>query len=247
MGRHSIPGPGESFGEPQDPSDSGWRGRRRRTDTTRRGVSNGVIAALVLVVVLVGGVILWQFFGDAMSRRSKDAAAQCVQGTASVAVVADSAIADHVKEFAERYNDEASPVGDTCINMVVTQADSDAVITGLTGTWPTDLGERPALWIPASSVPSARLQALAGKQIVSDARSLVTSPVVLAVRPQLAGALGEQGWAALPPLQTNPTSLEAMNLPGWGSLRLALPTGGAGDAAYLAAEAVATSSAAHRT
>ena len=243
MGRHSIPGPGESFGEPQDPSDSGWRGRRRRTDTTRRGVSNGVIAALVLVVVLVGGVILWQFFGDAMSRRSKDAAAQCVQGTASVAVVADSAIADHVKEFAERYNDEASPVGDTCINMVVTQADSDAVITGLTGTWPTDLGERPALWIPASSVPSARLQALAGKQIVSDARSLVTSPVVLAVRPQLAGALGEQGWAALPPLQTNPTSLEAMNLPGWGSLRLALPTGGAGDAAYLAAEAVATSSA----
>jgi hypothetical protein len=134
-------------------------------------------------------------------------------------------------------------VGDICVNMVVTQADSDAVITGLTGTWPADLGERPALWIPASSVPSARLQALAGKQIVSDARSLVTSPVVLAVRPQLADALGQQGWAALPPLQTNPTSLEAMNLPGWGSLRLALPAGGAGDAAYLAAEAVATSSA----
>jgi hypothetical protein len=206
-------------------------------------VSNGVIAALILVVVLVGGIILWQFFGDAMSRRSKDAASQCVQGTASVAVVADSAIADHVKEFATRYNAEASPVGDTCVNMVVTQADSDAVITGLTGTWPADLGERPALWIPASSVPSARLQALAGKQIVSDARSLVTSPVVLAVRPQLADALGQQGWAALPPLQTNPTSLEAMNLPGWGSLRLTLPAGGAGDAAYLAAEAVATSSA----
>ena len=243
MGRHSIPGPGESFGEPKDPSDGDWRGRRRRTDVARRGVSNGVIAALVLVVVLVGGIILWQFFGDAMSRRSKDAAAQCVQGTASVAVVADSAIADHVKEFAQRYNAEASPVGDTCINMVVTQADSDAVINGLTGTWPADLGERPALWIPASSVPSARLQALAGKQIVSDARSLVTSPVVLAVRPQLADALGQQGWAALPPLQTNPTSLEAMNLPGWGSLRLALPAGGAGDAAYLAAEAVATSSA----
>ena len=243
MGRHSIPGPGESFGEPKDPSDGDWRGRRRRTDVARRGVSNGVIAALVLVVVLVGGVILWQFFGDAMSRRSKDAAAQCVQGTASVAVVADSAIADHVKEFAKRYNAEASPVGDTCVNMVVTQADSDAVINGLTAAWPADLGERPALWIPASSVPSARLQALAGKQIVSDARSLVTSPVVLAVRPQLADALGQQGWAALPPLQTNPTSLEAMNLPGWGSLRLALPAGGAGDAAYLAAEAVATSSA----
>ena len=92
MGRHSIPGPGESFGEPKDPSDGDWRGRRRRTDVARRGVSNGVIAALVLVVVLVGGIILWQFFGDAMSRRSKDAAAQCVQGTASVAVVALSLI-----------------------------------------------------------------------------------------------------------------------------------------------------------
>ena len=242
MGRHSIPGPGESFGEPKD-TDGGWRGRRRRTGVARRGVSNGVIAALVLVVVLVGGVILWQFFGDAMSRRSKDAAAQCVQGTASVAVVADSAIADHVMEFAQRYNAEASPVGDTCINMVVTQADSDAVISGLTGNWPADLGERPALWIPASSVPSARLQALAGKQIVSDARSLVTSPVMIATRPQLAGALADRDWAALPGLQADPVALDAVNLPGWGSLRLALPTLGAADATYLTAEAVASAAA----
>lgn len=254
MGRHSMPAPGESFGEPtESPGDDssgriprsggGWQGRRRRSDATRRGVSNGVIAALIAVVVLIGGVILWRFFGDAMSRRSQEAAQKCMQGTATVAVIADSAIADHVRAFADTYNGEATPVGDKCINIVVTPSDSRAIIEGLAGTWPTELGERPALWIPASSIPSARLQALAGKQIVSDARSLVTSPVVLAVRPPLAEALGQQTWAALPPLQTNPAALDVMNLPGWGSLRLALPIDGASDATYLAAEAVATSSA----
>jgi len=255
MGRHSMPGPGESFGEPAENTDGGnstgrmpraddgWQGRRRRIDGTRRGVSSGVIAALVGVVVLVGGVILWRFFSDAMSRRSQDAAQQCVQGTATVAVVADSAIADNVRAFAETYNAEATPIGDKCVNVVVTQADSAAAVNGLVGTWPTELGERPALWIPASSIPSARLQELAGKQIVSDARSLVTSPVVLATRPQLAANLGQQNWAALPPLQTNPAAFDALSLPGWGSLRLALPIAGASDAAYLAAEAVASSTA----
>jgi len=270
MGRHSMPAPGESFGESGEPADAGvdpsggipradadadtdpsgripradgdWQGRRRRTDSTPRGVSRGVIAALVAVVVLVGGVILWRFFGDAMSRRSQDAAQQCVQGTATVAVVADSAIVETVTKLAEAYNAEAMPVGDKCVTVAVTQADSNAVVNGLAGAWPTELGERPALWIPASSVQSSRLQAVAGKQIVSDARSLVTSPVVLAVRPQLAAALGQQGWPALPALQTDPVALDA-NLPGWGSLRLALPVAGASDAAYLAAEAVATTSA----
>jgi len=204
MGRHSMPAPGESFGEPGDPTDAhveadadpsgripradgDWQGRRRRTDSTPRGVSRGVIAALVAVVVLVGGVIAWRFFSDAMSRRSQDAAQQCVQGTATVAVVADSAIVENITKLADAYNAEAKPVGDKCVTVAVTQADSNSVVNGLAGTWPAELGERPALWIPASSVQSARLQAVAGKQIVSDARSLVSSPVVLAVRPQLAG------------------------------------------------------------
>lgn len=240
MGRHNLPEPGASFG---DAPDGDSQHRRRRLDTTRRGVSRGVIAALVAVGVLVGGIVLWQFFSDAMSRRSEDAARQCVQGTATVAVVADPAIADSVAAIAETYNAEAKPVGDTCVDMAVTPANSDAVIAGLSGTWPAELGERPALWIPASAVSSARLQAVAGKEIVSDARSLVTSPVVLAVRPQLAESLGQREWPALPELQTNPTSLEALNLPGWGSLRLALPTGGASDATYLVAEAVAATTA----
>ena len=251
MGRHSIPG--EPVSESPDDGDTpsgriaraqgDWQGRRRRIDAGRRGVSIGVIGALVGVVLLVGGLIIWRFFGHALSRRSTDAAHQCLQGTAAVAVVADPSIAETVKGFADSFNDEGHLVGDKCMNVTVSQGDSDAVIGGLTGSWPTGLGERPALWIPASSIESARLQAVAGKQTISDARSLVTSPVVLAVRPQLKDALGQQGWAALPALQSDPAALDALKLPGWGSLRLALPTVGAADAASLVAEAVAMAAA----
>jgi hypothetical protein len=281
MGRHSRPGPGDSFGERDEPADTpehptgriprsdepdagGGAGdagyepspltdtaRRRvaafegghRSETGRRGVSIGVIAALITVVVVVGAVILWRFFGDALSHRSTDAAQKCLGGAVNVGVVADPSIAANVIKFAESFNAVVTPVGDRCVKMVVTAADSDRVVDGFVSNWPGDLGERPALWIPASSVSGARLQAIAGKQVVSDARSLVSSPVVLAVRPQLKDALAQQSWAVLPGLQNNPAALDALNLSGWGSLRLALPAVGNADAAYLAAEAVAASSA----
>jgi hypothetical protein len=203
----------------------------------------GVIAALSGVVLLVGGIILWRFFGNALSERSSDAAQQCVQGTATVAVAADPSVAEMLAVFADRFDAQAAPVGDKCVDVVVTQADSDAVLKGLTGTWPAELGERPALWLPASSVQSARLQAAAGKQVVSDARSLAISPVMLAVRPEVKRSLEQEGWAALPGLQNDPGSLDARNLPGWGTLRLALPATGAADANYLVAEAVAAATA----
>ena len=97
------------------------------------------------------------------------------------------------------------------------------MVNGFIGQWPAELGERPALWIPASSVSAARLEASAGEKTISDSRSLVTSPVLLAVRPQLKAALRQQNWATLPLLQTNPNALDGLGLPGWGSLRLALP------------------------
>jgi hypothetical protein len=254
MGRHSIPSPGQPTGEPSEPdanppsgrirrADGDWQGRRRRIDGGRRGVSLGVIAALSGVVLLVGGIILWRFFGDALSERSSDAAQQCLQGTATVAVAADPSITEMLSSFADRFDAEAAPVGDKCVDVVVTQAESDAVLKGLTGTWPAELGERPALWLPASSMQSARLQAVAGKQVVSDARSLAISPVVLAVRPEVKKALEQEGWGALPGLQNDPGSLDARNLPGWGTLRLALPATGAADANYLVAEAVAAATA----
>jgi hypothetical protein len=220
-----------------------WTGSHRAVATGRRGVSVGVIVALVAVVVVVGGIILWRFFGDALSNRSLAGAARCVEGEVAVAVVADPTIADPLKALADKYNQIAAPVGDRCVKVAVKPADSDAVVNGFVGTWPADLGDRPALWIPGSSVSEARLEAASGAQTVSNSRSLVTSPVVLAMRPQLKNAMAEQDWSTLPGLQTNPTSLDGLNLPGWGSLRLSLPLTGNGDATYLAAEAVAAASA----
>ncbi|BBX02365.1 hypothetical protein BST36_09650 [Mycolicibacterium moriokaense] len=224
--------------------DSGeWTGSHRAVTPRRRGVSVGVIVALVAVVVVVGAIILWRFFGDALSDRSDVAAARCVDGDLAVAVVADPSIAEQITTLADRYNQSAAPVGDRCVKVGVTSADSDQVINGFIEKWPSDLGERPALWIPGSSISAARLEASAGEQTISDARSLVTSPVVLAIRPELKGALSQQNWATLPALQTNPTALDGLGLPGWGSLRLALPMSGDSDASYLAAEAVAAATA----
>lgn len=220
-----------------------WTGSHRAIQTGRRGVSWGVIGALVAVVVVVAGFILWRFFGDALSNRSSIASARCVDGQKAVAVIADPSIAPEISTLAMKFNDTANPVGDSCVALDVKPTESDQVINGFVGTWPAELGERPALWIPGSSVSQARLEAVAGAETVDDSRSLVSSPVVLAVRPQLKGALAQQNWGTLPGLQSNPTSLNAMNLPGWGSLRLALPVSGDSDASYLAAEAVAAASA----
>jgi hypothetical protein len=145
--------------------------------------------------------------------------------------------------LANQYNETAAPVGDRCVKVGVKPAGSDQVVNGFTGQWPAELGERPALWIPASSVSEARLEAAAGAQTVSDSRSLVTSPVLLAIRPQLKPALAQQNWGTLASMQTNPRALDGLGLPGWGSLRLALPLDGDSDASYLAAEAVAAASA----
>lgn len=218
-----------------------WRGGHRSVGG-RRGVSIGVIVALVAVVVVVGTVILWSFFGDVLSHRSHNAAARCIGGKESVAVVVDPSLAEPVQQLADSYNSSAGPVGDHCMVVTVKPAGSDAVVSGFIGKWPAELGGQPALWIPASSVSAARLAAATGQKTISDSRSLVTSPVLLAMRPELQRALTNQGWGALPGLQTNPNALAGINLPAWGSLRLALPTTGNSDASYLAGEAVAAAS-----
>jgi hypothetical protein len=182
-----------------------WRGGHR-SDGGRRGVSIGVIVALVAVVVVVGTVILWSFFGDALSNRSHQAAERCVGGKESVAVIADPSIADPVQQLAESYNSSAGPVGDHCMVASVKPAGSDAVLGGFVGKWPAELGGQPGLWIPGSSISAARLAAAAGQKTITDSRSLVTSPVLLAVRPELEKALANQDWAALPGLQTNPNA-----------------------------------------
>ncbi|NGP09777.1 hypothetical protein G6038_30850, partial [Rhodococcus sp. 14C212] len=90
---------------------------------------------------------------------------------------------------------------------------------------------------PFSSDATARAaQALDGQ-----ARSLATSPVVLAVPAELERALSTTGtgWRQLPSLQSDGSTLAGLGLDGWAGLRLALPTGIDADATTPALEAVA--------
>ncbi len=241
MGRHSLPDPDDNDRAAPDEGVGGgsdrtpgppprtigsahsgdweggeWTGSHRAITPRRRGCRIGVIVALVSVVVVVGAVILWRFFGDALSNRSDTAAARCVEGEVAVAVIADPAIAAPVADLAQRYNETAEPVGDKCVKVEVQPADSDQVVNGLIG----DLARRPRR--PPGAVDSRQLGlggppgGQAGAQTVSDSRSLVTSPVVLAVSPRLKGALGEQNWGTLPRLQTDPAGLDGLGLQGWG-------------------------------
>ena len=78
--------------------------------------------------------------------------------------------------------------GTTAWSVSVKPAGSDAVLNGFIGKWPAELGGQPALWIPGSSISAARLAVATVRSRSPTARSLVTSPVVLAVRPELGQA-----------------------------------------------------------
>ena len=207
---HSTPGHG-GLGE--------WRGGHRSAGG-RRGVSIGVIVALVAVVVVVGTVILWSFFGDALSNRSHTAAARCVGGKETVAVIVDPSMADQVQEFAGKLQ-RIGRAGRRPLHGGERQTRRlrrrPRTVSSASGR-PTWAASRHCGY-PAARSPRPGSPAAAGQKTISDSRSLVTSPVLLAVRPELQPALANQNWAALPGLQTNPNSLAGLNLPAWGSLR----------------------------
>ena len=159
-------------------------------------------------------------------------------------MVADPAIADQISTLGKKFNETANPVGDRCV--------ADRRQTRRVRPGGRRLHRRLAAGARANArrcgSPAVRShrpvwRRWPARKTVSDSRSLVSSPVVIAIRPQLKDALAQQNWGTLPDLQSNPDSLDGLNLPGWGSLRLALPLSGDSDASYLAAEAVAAASA----
>src|ERR1700736_1460513 len=77
-------------------ADGAWQGGHRSKETGRRKVSVGVIIALITVVVVVAGIILWRFLGDTLSHRSDAAASSCVGSDEPVAVMVDPSIADQI-------------------------------------------------------------------------------------------------------------------------------------------------------
>ncbi|MDL9937255.1 hypothetical protein QSJ18_10915 [Gordonia sp. ABSL1-1] len=206
-----------------------------------RGVSRGLVAAVLCILLVIAAVIAWQKLGDKIDDDATDAAGNCVAGEAMVSVIADADIAGGLETIAKAYNATRPVVGDHCVAIAVRPGDAKITLDALTGTWDqASMGDFPAAWVPQSSVWAADLTTAQPDLVEGQPRSLVSSPVVLATSPRLAEAFGGNlDWSALPTLQRRDGSLGTVGLDGWGSLRMAMPTGAQSDATALAAQAVA--------
>jgi hypothetical protein len=216
-------------------------GRHRGRDL-RRGISPALIWSALVVVLLVTAGVLWAALGDRADKQADQAANTCAEGPAQVSVAVDPALVDGMKTLAQQYNDTHPVVRDKCITVVVSPKDPAAVLDMLKQGWdPAAMGPMPALWIPESSVWTSQLTAANPGMVIGHPRSLATSPVGLAVATDAKDKLdGKFSWSDIPGLQKEDSSLASRGLDGWGSLRLAMPTGPQSDATFLAAQAIAS-------
>lgn len=193
-------------------------------------------------MIVVAMVAAWQHFAGRSDNEGDNAARSCVEGELPVPVVADPDIAEVLTTVAASFTDTNPVIRDHCIRIQVRAGDAKITLDGLKGTWDAaSMGARPAAWIPQSTIWSAELATARPNAIEGSPTSLVTTPVVLAVHPDLGAKAGNSlQWSQLPTMQATDESLSALGLPGIGSLRMAMPRGAQSDATSLAAQAVAS-------
>lgn len=210
----------------------------------RNFVSRPLVAVALAVILVAGLITVWLQLGDRIDEQPV-AADPCLEGAATVSVLADPAVAPGLQRIAENYNKTRPAVRDHCITVEVRPADARATLEGLSAkTWDQrTYGAFPAAWVPQSSVWAASLQVAHAGLLQGNPESLVTSPVRLAMEPALAKAVdGRLAWADLP-AQTRAASLDAFGLRTWGSMRIAMPDGPQSDATALLTQAVAAATA----
>ncbi|SEC86237.1 Uncharacterised protein (plasmid) [Tsukamurella tyrosinosolvens] len=196
-----------------------------RSGTGSRGIARWLIAAVVAVVVVaaVAGAMVW--LSGRSEQEGRDAAASCVRGDLAVQVAAAPALVGPLRRVAESFNASGTVSADYCAKIEVTGIDSPVALEALSGTWDPKLGPAPSLWIPESTVWTARLAAAKPAELSGQPTSIASSPVVLAVRGSAQKSFDEVRWLDLPARQEQ--------------LRIALPTGAEADGTYLAAQSVA--------
>lgn len=208
---------------------------------SRTVISRPLIAVALALILIAGLVTAWRQLGEQIDDEPATAASSCLDGPATVPVLADPAIAPGLQKIAENYNKTKPVVRDHCITVEVRPADARATLEGLTAEkWDDQtFGTHPAAWVPESSVWAASLQTSKPDVLQGDPESLVSSPVRLAMEPEIAKAAdGKLSWADLP-AQTRASSLAAFGHQSWGSMRIAMPNGPQSDATALMTQAVA--------
>ncbi|WP_245154444.1 substrate-binding and VWA domain-containing protein [Rhodococcus sp. 1R11] len=195
---------------------------------------------VLTIAVLVAAVFGWFALRDRISDQGIEAADTCVEGPAVLTVAADPDISAAIEQLATRFDATAPVIRDHCVTVEVRAIASDAVRAALnsgTGNWNVGaLGTRPGLWIPQSS---ADVEAVVDRGVIDGTpRPVASSPIVLAAPGAVADAVVAAGssWADLIRLQRDP---QALGLPEWGGLRLAVPSGSDTGASTLAVAAIA--------
>ncbi len=196
-----------------------------RSGTGSRGVARWLLAAIAAVVVVAAIAAGMVWLSGRSAQEGRDAADSCVRGDLEVHVAAAPAVVGPLRRIAEQFNSSGTVSGDYCAKIEVTGVDSPVALAALTGTWDAKLGAAPALWIPESTVWTARLAAAKPSEVSGQPTSIATSPVVLAVRGSARSTFDGVRWLDLPGRQNE--------------LRIALPTGTDSDGTYLAAQSVA--------
>ncbi len=207
----------------------------------RRGRGRPLLVTALVALLVVGLVVSWLQARDRVGHQADQAAGACVEGSARVPIVASPDIAPALEAIAKRFNATRPVARDHCVSVQIRPGDSKVTLEGLRGAWDaTALGERPAAWIPQSSVWAAELATGKPGSLEDSTTSLVTSPVVLAMPTAFADkAAGKLGWGDLPPLAKRPDAMAQFGLATWGRLGLAMPLGASSDATVLAAQAIA--------
>ncbi|BDH57666.1 substrate-binding domain-containing protein [Tsukamurella sp. PLM1] len=196
-----------------------------RSGTGSRGVARWLIALVVAIVVVAVVAVAMVWLSGRSEQEGRDAAATCVRGDLPVHVAAAPALVESLRRVADTFNSSGTVSADYCAKIEVSGVDSPVALGALTGTWDTKLGAAPSLWIPESTVWTARLAAAKPAEVSGQPTSIASSPVVLAVRASAREDFADVRWLDLPGKQQ--------------SLRIALPTGADSDGTFLAAQSVA--------
>lgn len=150
------------------------------------------------------------------------AQAACETEPTSVTVAAGAAHFPVLSSLARQWSATNPAIGGTCVNAVVVLKGSSEMAAALGPSWDAERdGPRPDVWVPDSRlwllVAGSRPDA--GAMFPSDAPSIASSPLVIAVRRPVAEAMGwpqrELGWPDVLGLFLQPNLWATVGHPEW--------------------------------
>ncbi len=193
---------------------------RHASDGARRGIAPWIIVTIMTALVVVAGVV-----GYVLVIRGGDENAVSNACTSEVIlpVVASPGSSAAIVEAASAF-DATNPVArSACVTTAVTTLPGTNAEQALAGGWTAQSSPAPAVWVSDSEADLLALEKSASALTAGRSPDpLATSPVVLAVRTDNAGALSAAGlsWRSLPEA-TGPDG--TVVLPSGGHLVMALP------------------------